>query len=230
MPRKYVPKTKTASRRTRRYRRKQRKVLSFTKAPIPNKFATKLRYVEFTTVNPGVTGIAGVHVVKANGMFDPNATGVGHQPRGFDQLMTMYDHFTVVGARISVQFSTYGSSAYAPLAVGIAVKDTNTAYTNVNDYLEGRNLVSRMIGAQTTQSAAGTTSISKAFSTRKFLGRSHPLSDPELKGSAFGDPTELAYFHIFAAPMDSSDTDPVTISYRIDYLCVLTEPKQPSQS
>lgn len=226
----YVRKTKKTSRRPRRYRNKQRKVLSFTKAPIPNRFATKLRYVEFTTINPGVAGIAGVHVVKANGMYDPNQTGVGHQPRGFDQLMSMYDHFTVVGARISVQFSTYANSAYSPLNVGIALKDSNSAYTDANDYLEGRNVVSRMIGATTTQSAGGISSLSKSFSTRKFLGRSKPLSDPELKGSTVTDPAELAYFHIFAAPMDTSDVDPVTISYRIDYLCVLTEPKQPAQS
>ena len=40
----------------------------------------------------------------ANGAFDPNLTGVGHQPRGFDQFMAGYETFTVTGSKISVNF------------------------------------------------------------------------------------------------------------------------------
>lgn len=226
----YVRKTKKGSRRPRRYRRKQRKMLSFTKAPIPNKFATKLRYVDWATLDPGAGGSAAVHVVKSNGCYDPNFTGVGHQPRGFDQFMSLYDHFCVIGAKITVDVTTGYGSAFAPLMVGVALKDTTTAYTNANDYMEGRNVVSRIIGGTSISGNANTAHFTKTFSTRKFLGRSHPLSDPQLKGNISSDPTELASFHIFAAPLASTDENILTINYRIEYLVVFIEPKQPSQS
>lgn len=226
----YVRKIKKTSRRPRRYRRKQRKMLSFTKAPIPNRFATKLRYVDWATIDPGVAGIAGVHVIKANGLYDPDFTGTGHQPRGFDQFMTMYDHFTVVGAKITVDISTGHGSSFSPLMFGIALKDTTTPFTDANDYMEGRNVVSRIVGATSTSGNANTAHLTKFFSTRKFLGRSKPLSDPQLKGNISSDPTELASFHIFVAPLASTDESLMTINYRIEYLTVFTEPKQPSQS
>ena len=38
---------------------------------------------------------------------DPNHTGVGHQPLYFDQLMTIYNHYIVIGAKITVKFTAY---------------------------------------------------------------------------------------------------------------------------
>ena len=48
----------------------------------------------------------------------PNHTGVGHQPLYFDQLMTIYNHYIVIGAKITVKFYSvpcYYSSQCMPL-------------------------------------------------------------------------------------------------------------------
>lgn len=218
------------ARRARRKYNKRSNRLGFRKAPMPNKFATKLRYSEYSTLNTGAGGTAAAHVVKANGLYDPNYTGTGHQPRGFDQLMTMYDHFTVIGAKISVDWSTNSSASIGPLQVGISVKDSATTYSDGNDYAEGRNVVSRVIRSTSASGNAGYMHLSKQFSTAKFLGRSKVLADPELKGSVSADPTEGAYFHIWCAPLSTNDEPALTIKYRVDYLVVFTEPKQPDQS
>ena len=57
------------------------------KLAFPQSISTKLRYVE--KINMGSIG-ASSNVVQnqfiANGAYDPNFTGTGHQPRGFDQF------------------------------------------------------------------------------------------------------------------------------------------------
>lgn len=208
-----------------------RKSLSFRKAPMPNIMAVKLRYCDTVLIDPATPGIAGVHVFRANSLYDPDYTGTGHQPRGFDQLMTMYDHFVVVGARIHVTFDHQYNTSYNPQIVGIALKDSPSAYANVNDYQEGRNVVTVMMPASPLADSGHSRTLTKTFSTRKFLGRSKPLSDPELKGSTSADPTEQAFFHLFTAvPGSLGDEGPINCTVRIEYLAILIEPKNPTQS
>lgn len=223
------------TKRTRRGVRRQLRrnafaVSSFSKAPMPNKFATKFRYVETTIdLNPGALGTAGVYVFSANGMFDPNITGVGHQPRGFDELMAMYDHYTVVGSKVTVSFSQTVGNSYYTTSAGIALKDGTTTYSDVNDYLEGRNVVSTVMASSTTDSTRVHT-LSKTFSCKKFLGISHPLAEKNVAGNKGSNPSEGAFYHIFCAPLASVDDPPMRAQVRIDYLAVLTEPVQPNQS
>jgi len=224
-------------RRTRRARprrraaRRSRKIGSFNKAPMPNSFGSKLRYNELSVISPGVAGIPGVKVMSANGLYDPNITGVGHQPRGFDQLMQMYDHFVVIGSKITCTFTTVYNTAFPAMVCGINLKDSATIYTDPNDYQEGRNVVTRTIRGTSTTSETSMCTISKTFSCKKFLGRSHPLSDAQLKGDVGNNPAEQAYFHVWAAPLDgSTDTSNIRVNIRVDYLTIFIEPRQPSQS
>lgn len=75
------------------------------KLAFPQSMSTMLRYVE--KINMGSIGATG-NVIQnqfiANGAYDPNYTGTGHQPRGFDQFMAGYETYTVTGSKISVNF------------------------------------------------------------------------------------------------------------------------------
>ena len=46
--------------------------------------------------------------VRANGLYDPQVSTGGHQPRGFDEFMTTYDMYTVHGSRASGSFMYEG--------------------------------------------------------------------------------------------------------------------------
>lgn len=221
----YVSKAKKTRKRFHRRKRRYTKSLVLSKAPIPNKFATKLRYADYQTIDPGTSGAAGVLVLSANGLYDPNITGVGHQPRGFDQWMTMFDHYTVIGAKLTVRFISVNNTE--PLIVGINLKDNNTAYTDKNDYEEGRNLKTQLINSNANEEHR---QLSLTFSAKKFLGISKPLAATLIRGSASANPTEQAYFHVWGAPMSSNDTGSFKVQYWIDYLAVFHEPKQPTQS
>jgi len=222
MPKTYPKRKKKGG--ARRYRRKRSSLVRFRKSPVPLRFPTKLRYNGQVSLNPAA-GLADSVVIHGNSCFDPITAIGGHQPRGFDQIMALYDHFVVIGSKITCSFQATSTSSN--VYVGIALRDSIITTTSFNDYMEGGSVVSKplaLIGATPT-------TLSIASSPRKFLGRSKVLSDPELKGSAAANPAEGFYYHLFAAASDAS-SDPATINlvFTVDYSTIFIEPKVPSQS
>lgn len=102
-------------------------------SPLPTKYTTKLVYSEEIAINAGA-GTTGQYVFSMNGMWDPDISGVGHQPRGFDQLLAMYDHFVVIGSKITVTVDNSTNPGGQMLM--IMPYDTATTISSTNDWLE----------------------------------------------------------------------------------------------
>lgn len=203
-----------------------------SKSLMPDKFFTKLNYVETTfTIDPTTGGVPAAHVFSANGMYDPSQTTTGHQPRGFDTFMTLYDHYTVIGSKIDVYFCQEPGTAYYNNTVGISLRDSASVSSDVNDYLENRHVVSGILAsASSAETSQPPSHLSLTYSTKKFLGISHPMSEVNVRGSAAANPGEEAFFHVFASPLQSIDGSALRCQARIEYLCVFTEPKVLTQS
>lgn len=170
-----------------------------------------------TLINSGAS-VAGAKVFSANGLYDPDVTGVGHQPRGFDQMMAMYDHFVVIGAKIKVQFWPRPATTGLTM-VGISVQPDNAPYTDVRNYLESANNVSLGISPDGDRCHC----LVSEVNPNKFLGRSKPMSDPQLKGSVASNPTEGAFFHVWQDNVTESSTSDILVE--IEYVAILIEPK-----
>lgn len=77
----------------------------------------------------------------------------------------------------------------------------------------------------------GCTTLTYQINPNKFLGRSKPLSDPELKGSATSNPTEQCYWYIGVSNLDGvTDLSPLHVTFSIEYQAILIEPKMPPTS
>jgi len=63
------------------------------------------RYVEELTLSQeNITGLTGSeYAFRLNSLFDPNFTGTGHQPRGFDQMAGFYLNYCVYKVQIQVR-------------------------------------------------------------------------------------------------------------------------------
>lgn len=195
--------------------------------PLPATMKVDMFYAQSSSINPALASSGGL-VLRANGLFDPEVAAGGHQPRGFDQLMALYDHFVVINAKITVWFANQSSSPNGQSLATVSVRDNSTIVTNALDVMENRVNSSKILGIAT---GCHTDVIELDVNPNKFLGRSKPLSDPDLKGSATSDPTEQCFFHINVTPVDASqDIGSTAFWYRIDYTAVLIEPKQPIQS
>ncbi len=197
----------------------------------PRTKLVRLRYCEELSFNAGA-GLIAVNVFRANGMFDPNFTGVGHQPLGFDQTMVYYDHFQVIGAKCTAQFIPSGTSNVTPSYLGVLLSDDGisaASFSNVNHMLESRQFgTNYVIGGVISGYGTKATTARKTYSQKKFFHKG--FTDSTLKGTAAADPTDGAFFEVVAASVGGADSASINVLVTIDYLAVVTEPIQLAQS
>lgn len=221
-------KKKTYKRRRRYYRRGTRSgfsrgvVVSKQSSPLRKTFKVRMKYCENAiSLNPTVSGAAS-YVFSANGLYDPNISGVGHQPSGFDEMMTMYDHYTVIGAKITCTFVNTDTTYTQQVA--IVARDSATPNSDIRESIEAGTCVHSVLSPDGNDRATQT--LVYNLNPNKFLGRSKPLSDPDLKGNVAANPTEQVYFHIMADPGNSNDSSIVGATVLIEYTAILHEPKE----
>jgi hypothetical protein len=63
-----------------------------------------LRYVEPISSGTIATTVSKTQVMRLNSLFDPNRTGTGHQPYGYDILGTMFNRYRVTHVWWEVSF------------------------------------------------------------------------------------------------------------------------------
>lgn len=183
---------------------------------------TRMLYTSDTSINLiSAAANPGVHIFSCNGLFDPDVTGTGHQPRGFDQLMQFYDHYVVTHARIKCRF--FNNSVTTPVEVFVTVRDNSVKSTSYLDYLESSLTKTAQLGVEA--SSAATKTISYDMDVGKFLGRGNVMSDPQMKGNAATNPTEGASFHIGAYSPDLFTATSCSLLATIEYSLALIEPK-----
>lgn len=208
---------------TRSRRRKSRSRRKRVRRAFPRKMAVNLPYSEINISIGSGAGLGGGIIFSANGVFDPNITGTGHQPRGFDQYMLFYDHYVVIGSKITVDFQ---NNEDFPIRCGIALRDANSNTILDPDILGEYFYKRERTAGAVTSGQSNTTTVTYQASPRKFLGRSKVLSDSSLKGSSAANPAEQLYYYIYCFALDGSSAISSTdVRVKIDYATVFIEPK-----
>lgn len=216
-------------RRTRRpFSRRKRFPMSpliSYKGPLQQKVKTTMKYADTYTHTSGA-GFPLDLVWNLSSVYDVDTTGVGHQPRGFDQLMSLYDHFVVIGVNVDCIISNHNPNQ--SVTTVLSVRDNNVAINDIIDHLES---TTRRVGMLAPEGTGGNTKRFKFnINPNKFLGRSKPLADPSLKGSETANPTEAAYLHLAFADTQAINTVIAQITMILTYTVVLIEPKNVGQS
>lgn len=159
------------------------------------------------------------HVFSCNGLYDPDITGVGHQPSGFDQVMALYDQYTVL--KSTIRFDIFNYDANLAMTAGIALMDNATVLVDYRAYIEsGRSTwtaVTPFSGSHSLQTLRHEVTVSK------FMGRPKVEDEDDLSGTASANPADQCYWHLWA---DSHGSD-ASAAYGlvvIDYFAVLKEP------
>lgn len=190
---------------------------------MPVSFKTTLRYRDqLITLNPGAAGIAASHVWSANGLYDPDITGTGHQPAGFDQLMLFYNHYTVTHAKITVTFANQDTTNGQTVAIFIA--DTDTTYSDIRQPIENGNCTFSELNLKNNSPDQKT--LTANVDIRKFMARKSVMDDPTLYGTSSGNPTDQVYFILTAAPQAVTDSSNIGCQTTIEYNVVFTERKR----
>lgn len=194
--------------------------------PLPQSKIVKLRYVEQITIDSGL-GTIGSYAFNCTGLFKPNQVAAGHQPYGFDQIMAMYNHYQVLGARIKVSVATSQIADAHFIAIKV---DDNTALTSTNPWLllEQPNLKRKLV-SNTNQS----TILSASFSAQKFwkLKNLSGQYNSELVGDLASNPVDSAFFNILIGPYTTTqDLASLPCIVEIEYIAKFFEPKDLASS
>lgn len=79
---------------------------------LPDEFRATLKYCSHKAYACSSTGLVGsTNTYACNGLFDPDLTGVGHQPYGYDQLTPFYGIYTVTRIRAVVTVTASDDSS-----------------------------------------------------------------------------------------------------------------------
>lgn len=191
----------------------------------PQSRRAMLRYSDKITIT-STAGTIGTHLFRANGIYDPDWSGVGHQPMGRDLYANLFNHYVVVGARISVK--ALGGQASSPQAgyVGVYLTDdTSTGYTDFTGYIEAKRGSWQALAYQ-----RNSRSVNCKFSARNFFNVKDVKDNVDRIGAGVGaDPGEAAFFAICYQDLDAGTTDLVAL-VTIDYIVDFSEPKDVAQS
>jgi len=189
----------------------------------PIRFKAMLRYYEAVSIS--TSGTVGAYVFSANGLFDPNITGTGHQPMGFDQIMLSYEHYCVLQARINVVAQNTSTTGTPQIVVQLAA--SNTVATLSQAIMEQGQLAKVHLTAGPGYGCSQ--QLKQAIRIGKFLGIPNVLDNPDCIGTVAANPVEQEYFHIYGWD-DNAQTSTVNLDVTIEYEAMFIEPKKLTQS
>jgi len=251
----------TAVRRVKRassYKSRRRLPLyrSITKTQgIAPQLMTKLCYSD-TVAIAAESGTYQEYVFALNSIYDPDVTGVGHQPRARDQFASLgYLNYIVKGIKTELDFYPGDSSAVGSYATNILVgslaglMSSDGMMSSYNDLMEmPRNRLiqyRRMDRAPSTASQARSShKIMRRYYSIKSVAKQLGFSNynaatkynwPSDYIAAYnGNPTNEMYLTLFAASLPSDGTTRtlpyVYVNIRLTYYVMWTNPVYPGQS
>jgi len=182
--------------------------------PFPAVYKARLRYSSFPQITAGAAGLAGLYKYRANSIYDPDQTGGGHQPYGRDTLATLYNHYVVDSAVITI--SPIG--ACTGKVYGVTVADDNASSLDYSVLLEQKGNTSAIGTAGGTGNQAQLMArYNRHTQWPVFVDTSAPIG---------ASPDEEIYFTVWMADITDQVNDQVKFQVSIEYNVTFYEPKE----
>lgn len=201
MPRKYSKKLRTTKRRSRR---RNSPTFSTSKgvSVVPDRYYAKLKYV---SVLP--TAFAGsalfTYQFRGNSLYDPNLTAVGHQPRGFDQLATLYKNYKVLGSSVVARFAQNSTGAASSnTVISLCAQADTDVPTGIKALVENPRAKWKVTGPN---NGTPPLHLKGYMSTRKILGLTKAQASADDYSSVVGDnPAKGWVWNVSSGTLDQS--------------------------
>jgi len=170
------------------------------------RYATTVR-LDASTLNP-----VSFNFYNASSIFDPDQTGVGHQPMGHDEMAQIYNHYRVLSSSIRATFLSNNISSTGHQVCGILVApDTTTVVGDFDSIRERRQGKYRITSGETSAAT-----VSAGYNAKRMF----PGSVANLNAAFGASPSEAAFFCVYTTSanpvVDASTCDVViTIQYKV---------------
>jgi len=218
----FKKKTKTTKSKKKVFKRvpnyKSKATINRSMVTLGTGFPKKITFTHKYMDNDSLAATAGSFAklnYSCNGIYDPNVSGVGHQPMYFDQMTALYDAYCVIGSKIEIKVLP-GSSTQTASAVGVFINnDTSTSAStfvgaNENSLSHYKYLC---IGNNEPKTLTHT------WSAKKYFGKS-PLANSELQGTSTTNPLEQSFYTIYLQALDLSSSVSAFFEVSITYIVV----------
>ncbi len=203
---------RTTSRRRRRRRRPRRSILQRrVMQGLPDAMNVVLTYAQ--TFTPG-TGTTHLQQFRGNSLFDPDLSGIGHQPHYFDQWATLYRRYLVTASRFTLT-GTNNQNAAMLLGVWPSADSGLSAIVTPSDLLERPYVQTRQMGGKNANDKAR---MSRSMSTKKMRG--FGVLDDDLGATVSANPSRTWFWNVYAVNFEATDLDfdySVVIKYHVHF-------------
>lgn len=170
--------------------------------------------------------LGGSYTFKINDVFDPDFSGGGLQPLGFDQYSQFYGRYHVHGFRYEVTFSTRTA---APIYIGTHLSPQSTLpAVAIAWFVQNRTVRTAGLGGTSGSSNVrvlrGTANLPDTFG----ITRQEYLSDQDFTATTSASPSRVAFLHIWVVGRTVVATS--DISVRLWYDVEFSQPVALSMS
>lgn len=190
----------------------------------PNSIITTMRYSGTFNLT-STAGSLSTNVFAANGIFDPDITGGGHQPLYRDQYTVLYDQYVVLGAKITLH--ACNTTSVSGVILGLTGDDDSTLSSNSDTRREQNNSISTLLGPAT--GGHSTAVLTQTFEPLTDFGVD-AKDDGSSATNVGSNPSELWCWGAWATSVDGASTNVVNCMVMIEYTVKFSELTTPTQS
>lgn len=195
----------------------------------PSAMVAKLRFCDPILLD-ATTGSVAHQTYRANSVYDPRVGLGGTQPRGFDEYMSLYFKYRVLGSRIRVRFindpvAQSNTNEQAVTAYVGLINSTGDTPTSLVQAIENRgSFTYKVLGH--TYSSGFTKTIIRKFSAKKHWTGTPGLSEDVFEGGSGADCVKQCFYTVGCGNWDLTE-NPRSIHavVEIDYIVKFYEPK-----
>lgn len=216
-------------RKPKRYNRRKRykSVIQSTPSGFPQQKVARLTWVDGTSL-VSVSGALASTTLRANGLDDITLSGTDHHnPYGFDQWAKLYDHYKVLGSKITCTFVPTDTNN-SPCTVGVYLSDASviSQYTDIESFMEAKRGSYKTL----TPDASARAVLRSALSTKHFFNVKDVKDVGKLGASTNetqgypDNPTEGAFYKLLMQPLTNGNME-VNMQIRLDFIVLFQEPK-----
>lgn len=176
-----------------------------------------LHWSRLTTIS--VTGgIYASYIFAGNSPYDPDVSGAGSQPLGFDQWSNFYTRYRVLASSIRADFSSTSSTLHTQAYNRLVVFPSNYV-TAAADFDVAENMPYSNCKATTLVTGVHNR-ISNSMDTATIHGEPKVgvLAADDFEALTSTNPGQMWYWHVGVQPMNGSTSTTVELNVRISYL------------
>jgi len=188
-----------------------------------------LKYCETVTINCGAAGALGYYSWRANSLFDPNLTGVGHQPMGRDAWSAIYSRYVVMRSRCIATYTVASSATDAPTGFGLLIHETGSLSGSGSTLMEQGRSVYRVVSSSSASNSNSAIRLFAEFDTKKWFGIKDVADNSDTFGAVVGsNPSQTPCFVTWIQDLATAADLPaiyvtVEIEYDVHFTCPMEQ-------